>query len=126
LKGPPTMKGSCVLLYLPYGTAALLSPHDPYKTDQLKGPYRKLLVAMLERAVLDYLYEGPPTGNMPQKFTRCAKDWIEHEAEGDYEPFSLEYVSEHLGICPKYLRKTLMSLKAEQLSPEAVKKMRGI
>ena len=66
-------------------------------------PERNLLLAILNRAVLDYL------GNQAVE-RNAAKDWLFDEDAAE-ESFSYYWVCQHLGINADYLREGIEDLK---------------
>ncbi|MCB0345267.1 MAG: hypothetical protein KDD66_09110 [Bdellovibrionales bacterium] len=65
------------------------------------SPERELLVAVLQRAILDYVGTG-------QLLSSEAGDWLFDEGDGD---FSFAWVCGHLGLEPNAVRSNLHRLR---------------
>ncbi|HMO16728.1 MAG TPA: hypothetical protein PKA63_02635 [Oligoflexia bacterium] len=65
-------------------------------------PERELLIAILDRAVLDFCGRE---GDLHER----AKEWIFGESDPD-NAFSFEAICEHLGLVPSALRKRVLEI----------------
>ena len=79
------------------------------KTNKIPAPERELLIAVLDRAVLDYCGRE---GELHEK----ARDWI--FLESDYEDvFSFASICYHLGLDQSALRRQINKKKGECIFP---------
>jgi hypothetical protein len=73
-------------------------------------PETALLLAILERAVRDYLaiFEDKKYGQV--KFQVDAKEWLWHEELEPFEPWGYHWICDHLDIEPEMVRKRIKKL----------------
>jgi hypothetical protein len=87
----------------------IMNTHDmfisrEFSTIKQITPERELLIAILDRAVLDF---SGREGELHEK----AKEWIFGEEEYENTIFSFQAICEHLGLNPAALRRKILDLK---------------
>lgn len=87
-----------------FATSEMLSSKEHSSIKQIT-PERELLIAVLDRAVLDFCGRE---GELHEK----AKEWIFGQEESDFEnSFSFHAICEYLGLSPSALREKILCLE---------------